>query len=1259
MLHGLNAGDVLIEVCGQLPELAKYVAQWDEAAAGEGTRVSTSVTEAVAHKATFKVLSEDISMASKALSLPLLEPLTSERLVNVTKLVMGCLVASVSVATTQSILAHSSSDKTVARQISGKEEENQEACAVEITEMSLELFNSILSTIRQSTRAGGHILQNFTTMGTWVLTTGLLIQLTNTTHDKQSGEDKSGGDFNGRISLSKAQQGFGVLSVALGSQALTLIALLLDDLSSETRGDAGNDDKIEAATFDLMYPFKASQRVALILNSVPFIPLLFNVAIISYNKAIYLRKNLRQTEEKEEDASFPEHDVNVVDEDDEDDDSEPLLGKWFEETLFPPEEKHDASLVERSDSDDKIPSGYMYDGCGGILVPSKGEPAGFISLASHVLIFMNKHLLTTESNFIKNYVQSGLTELQMSVLAAMVIDMDIETYKHSFEFKSSSNSALSALYLEFSSAMATFNHNLLSFNLLTPKLQNTLLSQLGVSPWDFNDDPDAVDAWPLTVYPRTLSLLAQMLLLRQVSPPEEQSLYSPRHTNTYIVIWERVLSTLTNKILFPDKENVEDLNVEHAQLLLFLFHALALMQKKQILLYNANCIIKIRNVVNSTDNLSIGQIFHVTRLVQLFEYMMRNLYEPPKQLLEQVQSNIFKRHLQNSGSFGAPLKFYPFRAANANKVEHVPKYFNLFSPPEIASTGQEVPKLDGLACSFVLGTPDSLNYDNLYQALIDLLQVVESYADTKAEKNRAMEAMFATQYCFELTWRMVQSLPPSVAFLECLSDDKEMHICSMLHSLILCPRLGNKVFGAWIKDALVKQGQTTARAESLLKSVDSDVNNFASDVKFMQRLMEKMKNKKFLSAKSMEFVSSNDMPSFFDLVTLDAFIAKVQISVDRMFAGVDSVTVKPGQTEREAAAANALERLKGVQDQLVDAVDATLDLVPMVLQLVKAFCACSRSTVLQMMGPEDREALATEDATKNALAMIMAIAGSKCSPTQELARKLGTMLPSSLKQALNTWNEGSITDFPQISSWRNNLGSENTLPSETYISAVIQAHLTTITEQSSFSPVKSLKHCFFSAASFAVDLFFWYPESSTLHCDLNDVFFPLIMDACTENLYEVVNRTLERIVGTQDGETFQRKSTIHVVSCTFETLLQHENILRNYVSENVLKTFVVFMTDQLDSKVGISALKQYVQNSSFSFSQLMFSISSPKVSKDYSIKVMTFLNKVFEAAEKSPDDTSCRRLCDSIVEVADVQYPELFDWLEYLVLGKFIFYFAS
>ena len=102
------------------------------------------------------------------------------------------------------------------------------------------------------------------------------------------------------------------------------------------------------------------------------------------------------------------------------------------------------------------------------------------------------------------------------------------------------------------------------------------------------------------MYPRTLSLLAQTLLLRSQSGA---ALYTPKHTSAYIAIWERVLASLSTGVIKQQQESAlerEDLNVEHAQLMLFLFHALALMQKKQVLLCAANCLIKVSKEVVSS-----------------------------------------------------------------------------------------------------------------------------------------------------------------------------------------------------------------------------------------------------------------------------------------------------------------------------------------------------------------------------------------------------------------------------------------------------------------------------------------------------------------------------------------------------------------------------------------------------------------------------------------------------------------------------------
>lgn len=77
-----------------------------------------------------------------------------------------------------------------------------------------------------------------------------------------------------------------------------------------------------------------------------------------------------------------------------------------------------------------------------------------------------------------------------------------------------------------------------------------------------------------------------------------------------------------------------DLNVEHAQLLLFLFHSLQLMQKKSVLLSVAAAVVAVAPVINTP--LKDTQILHLARLLLVFDYLMKNLYEAPQILIEQV-----------------------------------------------------------------------------------------------------------------------------------------------------------------------------------------------------------------------------------------------------------------------------------------------------------------------------------------------------------------------------------------------------------------------------------------------------------------------------------------------------------------------------------------------------------------------------------------------------------------------------------------------
>ena len=162
--------------------------------------------------------------------------------------------------------------------------------------------------------------------------------------------------------------------------------------------------------------------MALILNSVPLIPLLFNVAFVSFSKGLMNTDSSNKTNRSGETSNEASKEEDV---DEDDDDSEPLLGRWFEETLslFPSEDKKAKKTKNE------------VGGPGSSTLLAKIEPSGFfVSLASHIFIFLNKHMLTSEAIIISNYIKNGLAEPQMIVLADMIHDLEgvLIVFQHFF-----------------------------------------------------------------------------------------------------------------------------------------------------------------------------------------------------------------------------------------------------------------------------------------------------------------------------------------------------------------------------------------------------------------------------------------------------------------------------------------------------------------------------------------------------------------------------------------------------------------------------------------------------------------------------------------------------------------------------------------------------------------------------------------------------------------------------------------------------------
>lgn len=195
----LDAADTIVNFCQSLPYLATYIDKWNCATEGLGLGLPSSLNEAQQLKQNISHLKENVLLAKKALNLPLLEPLTKERLRQLTQLGMACLLAANSVATSHSIFAASTPVPTkstgggnanipaskpsvipnTATAVCNREEE-WENSAITVVETAVEIYQTLAVLIQRSPRSGRMYYDNFLYLAAWLLLSGLQGQMTST-----------------------------------------------------------------------------------------------------------------------------------------------------------------------------------------------------------------------------------------------------------------------------------------------------------------------------------------------------------------------------------------------------------------------------------------------------------------------------------------------------------------------------------------------------------------------------------------------------------------------------------------------------------------------------------------------------------------------------------------------------------------------------------------------------------------------------------------------------------------------------------------------------------------------------------------------------------------------------------------------------------------------------------------------------------------------------------------------------------------------
>lgn len=363
------------------------------------------------------------------------------------------------------------------------------------------------------------------------------------------------------------------------------------------------------------------------------------------------------------------------------------------------------------------------------------------------------------------------------------------------------------------------------------------------------------------------------------------------------------------------------MNVEHAQVLLYLFHSLNLMQKKSVVLLMAGGVLRCSEVARSS--LRDSQLLHLSRLLLLFDYIMKHLYDAPPVLLEQIQWNLFystnlntdKEKENNMSRMFTPWKEIEdsYRKIVGNDEFSMKPRFYVVTNVEI--NNQEAPKLDGLACNFILGTPDKLRYPLLLDALIEILNITHVTSGTGTSRLTFL-GLCAMRYCFSICWRLLQLLPPSTIYMERLASAESLVAGPLLlHTLIWGARSGHKNFNRWLKDTLIKQGMYTQHTERLIKAASEAVNSLKYDIATAKNCIISL-----TPDVKTGLISKESMPPLWHLFLLDSVLAKVQVSL------IDEV-----ETNTADASGVTISGAQYVQD-----------LLPHVLRLAQAILYCTR-----------------------------------------------------------------------------------------------------------------------------------------------------------------------------------------------------------------------------------------------------------------------------------------------------------------------------
>uniref|UniRef100_A0A8D8THS7 E3 ubiquitin-protein ligase UBR4 n=1 Tax=Cacopsylla melanoneura TaxID=428564 RepID=A0A8D8THS7_9HEMI len=1321
-----NAASILATACLELPLLSEYVAKYKDALEKRNFTFTSTVNEANQTKNSFASLAEEITFVLNLLSTPdIFEPLSLEVIEKLSLLSMSCLVCALNTAQICSlsgittVLPKSNSNSNVSglnestvstptREVDSLLEQH----ALCIVEKCIELFDCTYSILKSSYRIFPSAVENHFFLGAWVLFTGLHSCLnkeektkTATTPATTSSPNKLTRGLSQKLLLN-----FNNLFVSLCSHALNIFDVLVSDASFMY-----SSDKI--STLDpVNVPFREDitlnileaslnpiNRIDVLLSQMPFMQFLLNLAFLSYKKSLLVKKLSKSTPSSvSKQAYFLEElsDESVIEEDE---DSEPILGQWFEETIANlSEDTAKKSQDEKSAGPKERERDTSSSGCKkyfGTQILDKAEPVQYTLLATQIIKSLMKNFSPTLVPVLIQY-EADYYSTQTVTLAAFINSLDRDLWTNEPEAKAKDSSptnddekaSVESLFSEdfyLSHTLKTYVDYLMTMRIIKGNQEAQFLAQLNVLPSDSGP-------WPLVNYRRALCILLQSLLLKDNDSKQVDIL----------LILRRVISTLTNNALAkytaPNAAvEIEDLNFEHALFLLYIFHLLDLMYRKAIFLELASSIVQVGQAMDfSVETVNESQLFSICRLLQLFDYMLKHLYDPPPRVLQLMNDFLLNHDILKTYQSSSPRHVSPCINEDLLKLsaEYSPDHFVQYgfkTAPKVESkfyvlavdtTGpKETPKLDGLACSFLLGNSGKVAYKDIIDSLLFLTEVNELLNPIIREnETKRSSHTLAIEYCFSFAWKLLMALPPSVDHLTEVTRPhyKAVDNLSTLYYLIWGARAALPNYHRWLCE-LTRRVSEDAHKEmyaAILNQFAVQFNSAKFIFEVARTIVPEFTNfeaDKTGNANCLNLIlPANTFPPLNKIILLDGIFHRLQASMVFVQQTVDaskssktsssSLSDSSGGSKFSTDSSSSIESFvsspasqtssseslyarplakdneENTEAGLLEKLIAQNGFLAVATSLFQRIFLLSSSTILHDI-KENAPSQSTIPMTENdllALRNIIPVATNRHTARylNQLSPEFYTKLTEPVKKVLETWSGVEIFKPRESKSY-----SHVEQVFEDNIAAQIQLHVSQIPNLGAgYKIIPSLKYFLHTLITFIGEFALACPAENftkTLKEDIISLFLPLSYDACSGQLEQVSKLYIERVATNVTKEGHQYHSHLIYAKHLYRLIVNRAYETKSNISAIIDEQIFLYSLDWFRSMVLVSEPSKLMALGRFFLTEqdndilsIAFSINSPAFANKptYIHRVILFLNQIFNLAEDIPNERTIYELCFSI-----------------------------